>query len=294
MSEAQNQKTGEGQPSTGSTGTTPAATGAPTSTAPTVDTKAKTETTETKAKEDKPKIEAKPSGEGEKKPKKLSGDDDEIPEEEELVQMSPRALKARLTRASKAQLRDAFGTDDIDDIKKKIALADEATKKQEEERKARLTKEQKLQEELDAANKVLADTRTKLEEAERTRVVEKQDTRIHRIASNHVDGDYIEDSFPHLARAIRQAVKEGDKKFAKNEEAWIENWYKEYVEKKPKLGKDFGKEAEKPPTMKVPFTNGVQGKPAPQQTSGQPKTAAPGRPNSMSDAEIRQSGYSWK
>lgn len=232
-----------------------------------------------------------------KQPKKLSGDDDEIPEDEDLLQMSPRALKARLTRASKSQLKEAFGTDDIEAIKKKLAAGEEYEAKKEEDRKATLSKEEKLKEERDAALKEARETKTALEASKIANIVEKQDTRMSRIAGNHLDPDYIESELPRLARAVLKAVEDGDKKLLKNEDAWIENYFKERVAAKPKLGKDFGSTPEggTPEPKKLPFTNGAGGsRPTPAGTSGSPKTGAPGKPNSMSDKEIRDLGYSWK
>lgn len=236
-----------------------------------------------------------------KTPKKLSADDDDVPDDEEIVQMSPRALKARLTRASKAQLREAFGTDDIEAIQKKIAKGDAATVKEEEERKARLTAEERLKEERDAAIKERDEAKSRVEMVERARIVEKQDGRIGKIAAKHLDPDYIEDAFPKLATALLKAAKDGDKKLAKHEDQWIDNWFAEYVKAKPKLGKDFGATEETAPTKpepkRLPFNNGpIAPKPGQQAPSGtlSVKTASPGKPNSMSDKEIRDLGYSYK
>ena len=279
----------------GDTPATPPAAGTPAAPPPAPDTKpSKVE----------PK-EGKPAGEGApapKTPKKLSADDDDLPEDDELVQLSPKALKARLARASKAQLKDAFGTDDLEEIKTKLAQADEYTKKKEEERQKTLTKEQKLKEERDAAIKEASDYKTKFEAAQVERVVEKQDMRMTRIAEKHLDPDYVESEFPRLAAALLKAAEEGDKKLAKNEEAWIDNWFKERVAEKPKLGKNFGKSDEggegAPPAKTVTLNNGAQDtRPngAPRgANSGGVKTAKPGQPNSMSDKEIRDLGYQYK
>lgn len=250
---------------------------------------------------EKPKAEAKPEVKvvpETKQPKKLSGDDDDIPEEEDLLQMSPRALKARLARASKSQLKEAFGTDDVESIKKKLAAGDEYEKKKEEDRKATLSKEEKLKEERDLALKEAKETKSLLDIERTARVVEKQDTRITRIAEGHLKPKHVAKFLPELAKALLKAADEGDRKLIKNEEAWIDSWFKQQVEEDPVFGKDYGKEddtKDKPEVKRLPFNNGANGqRPAPAGTSGSPKTAAPGKPNSMSDKELRDSGYSWK
>lgn len=240
-----------------------------------------------------------PSAPAAKKSAKLSADDDDIPDDAELVQMSPRALKARLARASKQALREQFGTDDLESIKSKLATADEYAKKQEEERLAKLTAEQKLKEERDKAIRERDEFRTKFEERERTYVIEKQDARITRIAEKHIKPRHVAKFLPDLAQAI---LSSNDPKLAKNEDAWIEGWFKKLVQEEPEFGVNYAASvaaaqapAEKPEPKKIVLSNGAKdGRPAGSQTSGAPKTAAPGKPNSMSDKEIRESGYSWK
>ncbi len=232
-----------------------------------------------------------------KQPKKLSGDDDDIPEDEDLLQMSPRALKARLSRASKSALKEAFGTDDIEKIKAKIAAGDEYETKKEADRKAALTKEEKLKEERDLAIKEARETKSTLDRERTERIVDKQDGRITRIAEQHLKAKHVSKFLPELAKDILKAAAEGDKKLAKNEEAWIEAWFVKQVEEEPEFGKDFGKAPEGAPEIKkLPFSNGVRNESRPSQdrNSGSPKTAAPGKPNSMSDKEIRDAGFSWK
>jgi hypothetical protein len=275
--------TGE-QPSPAPGGTPPAAGGAPAPASAPAPEKKPVEKTE-------PKVTPEA-----KQPKKLSGEDDDIPEEEELLQLSPRALKSRLARASKQQLKEAFGTDDVDLIKKKLAAGDEYEKKKEEDRKATLSKEEKLREERDTAIKEARETRSLLEVEKTARIVEKQDGRITRIAEQHLKPKHVSKFLPDLAKALLKAADEGDRKLIKNEEAWIESWFKQQVEEEPEFGKDFGKAAEGgEPPKKLPFTNGSSGsRPQPAGNSGSPKTGAPGKPNSMSDKEIRDLGYSWK
>lgn len=274
----------EGQPSTAPAGTP----------APKIETKPepKTEKTTTTSTTD-----AGGAGTEPKKPKIISGDDDEIPEGEDLLQMSPRALNARIARASRKQLKDAFGTDDLDTVKKLVEKAKKTAEKEETERKARLTETERLKEERDAAVRDAADARSQLTNAERARIVDRQDTRITRIAEKYLDADYIESEMPRLASDLRKAFKEKDAKLAKDETAWIEKWFQKRVETKPKLGKDFDTNGGvKPEPKTATFSNGVNtnGRPNAGSTGLANKTAAPGKPNSMSDKEIRESGYAWK
>ncbi len=288
--EAQNKDTTGTQESTS---TTPAG-GAPAA--------QQTTTKNDKQQQTAPTTTAAPSGGGtsEKKPKVISGDDDEIPEGEDLLQMSPRALNARIARASRKALKDAFGTDDVDSIKKMIDKAQKAAAKEEEERKKSLTEAERLKEERDAAIRERDEARTQLTAAERGRIVERQDSRITRIAEKYLDPDYIESEMPRLAADLRKAFKEKDPKLLKDEGAWLEKWFEKRVAAKPKLGKDYDSKREEttqPDPKKVALNNGARTDDrhtADKSVSGAQKTAAPGKPNSMSYKEINQSGYAWK
>lgn len=284
----------EGQPSTAPANAPPA--GAPNGASEKPKAETKPEKVETKPEGEKKPKAGDDATKDEKKPKRLSADDDEVPEEEDLLQMSPRALKARLARASKAQLKEAFGTDDVDLIQKKIKAGEEYEAKKEEERKARLSAEEKLKEERDAAMKERDEAKTALEKEKLARTVEKQDTRITRIAERHLKSKHVSKFLPDLARAILKAADEGDKKLIKNEEAWIDSWFAKQIEEDPVFGKDFdANQPEKPEAKRLPFSNGARAeRPTPDGKAGSPKTAAPGKPNSMSQKELNDLGYQWK
>ncbi len=64
---------------------------------------------------------------------------------DQIVFRSPEQLNERLDRAAKKRLKDLFGTDDEEELKKLLALRDKA----EADRQAQLTREQQLAEERD-------------------------------------------------------------------------------------------------------------------------------------------------
>lgn len=300
MSEANNEvKTGEQtSPAPGANGT-PAAGTSPAGTPPKAETAPKTE----------PKTEPAGSaaggtgGTGGTSAKKIGADDDDIPDGDELIQMSPKALKARLTRATSSALKEAFGTSDIETIKKMVEKAKKADEKAEEERRASLSEQERLKEDRDREKARADAAEARFTAAERQRIVEKQDARITRLAEKHLDPDYIESEFPRLARDLGKAFKAKDPKLLKNEEAWIDKWFEKRVAEKPKLGKNYQgpaatqeTEPKEEPPKKVLMNNGVAThKPDPAKSGTTTnKTAKPGQPNSLSDREIRDLGYQYK
>src|SRR5579859_673808 len=273
-------------------------------------TAAKTETkTETKVEkpaaaktETKTETKVEGSAGGGEKRATLKDDDDpeKLPDDVALIEMTPRALKSRLTRHSNKVLKDRFGTDDPDEIKKQLDELAALKADNEKKRQEGLTKEQKLEDDnkklkadLDAANARERELRTSQE-------VEKVDRQILGIGEKYLDPDYVEDSLPGLARYLK---KNFDKKqIAKGLESkdlrkGIDDYFKDLVKRKPKLAKETA-ETKTETVERKPITNGADtnGKKTAQGTAGE-KTMRPGQANSMTSreakAEAAKSGLRW-
>lgn len=214
-------------------------------------------------------------------------DDDDLPNDSQLLELSSAALAKRLKRHSSKELREHFGTSDPEEIKAKLAKLADYESKEEEARRARLEEKTRLEEDL-------AKERTRAEAAEaraksvqEERIVEKEERRISRLAEKHVDPDYVEDVLPKLRSHLLETYSE--KQLSKLTDSDIESFFKKLVESKPKLGKDFSApvvEAKKPETK--PLTNGVgDARPAPASAASTAPEYRPGKPNSMSRAEAK-------
>jgi hypothetical protein len=218
--------------------------------------------------------------------RRLIGEDDEIPDDAELLEMPKKALKSRLARHTKTELKSRFGTDDFDEIKTRLDKLADFEKKQEEQRLAQLTETDRLKEQLTAAERRFQDAEKRAERAQLQRVLDTEDRRAAKILSRYIDDDDIEDVIPRLARHINGLSDDE----CVNPDAVIDAWAKDFVEKKPKFAKNKPEEKReaKPPPERVPLTNGP---PAGGKPSGSlvpnlgEKTAAPGKPNSMTQAE---------
>jgi len=246
-----------------------------------------------------------PAGGGERKAVRLAGNDD-IPEDADLLELSRSALDSRLRRHTSAELKKRFGTDDPDTIKAKLDKlaqmeADEEKRKQQEMSEVEREKDLRAKAEARAAQ---AEARARA--VAEDRVFEKQDTFLSRVAGKHIDEDYIEAELQRFAKHLRQEYpgKDGQKQLDKMTPKQIETmagkFFEERVKAKPRLSKGYEmtlreqiekevKEGQKA-KAKVPITTGAkEGKPPEKSddAAGQPKTFAPGKPNSYTDAEAK-------
>lgn len=247
--------------------------------------KVETKTTETKVE--------KPAAETKTEPKraKLKDDDDDIPDDAELLELSPTALKGRLRRASKKELRDRFGTDDPNEIKAKLDRLAELEAKEEERENANKSELEKEKSRADKAEQRAKQAEERLTAVYDARVIETEENRIVKLAKEAgMDPDYIEEQFPKFARFLNENYKERDLKKLKDKD--IKKWFEDRIKAKPKLALDTTETTttettkEKP---KAPLTNGP-GNRAPNAAPGNPqanKSMKPGQANSMTRAEAR-------
>jgi hypothetical protein len=225
---------------------------------------------------------------------KFLGDEDEI-EARTTYEVTGSAFKKRIQRASSAQLREMFGTDDTDKITKDWKRFQDIEKKHEEERRAKLDNEQKLKEDNAKLQSQLTEVTQRAQALEEDRVVDSFVTRVGRIASKHIDGEYVDDivwgAFKRHVASLSEKEQEGMK------EKDIDAWFKDYAEKKPKFAREVSaeKKADEKPTEKKPVngkpaTNGIADNKRPTSGGSNPteKTARPGQANSMSPTEYRQ------
>jgi len=239
--------------------------------------KAETKVEPAKAKATEP---AKATKEEPEKPAvKEIGEDDELPEDEQLLQLSKRALTTRLNRHTKKELKERFGTDDYDDIKAKL---DKLAAFEDQAEKARLKSLSDLER---------AKEETKAEKARADAAVAEHQKLLDRQAFSEYDGigkaaiakhfaddpDIVEFA---LDRLKKHVVGLDDADLEKPEKAF-DAWAKDYVKKHPKYAKPA---AEEVPTIKL--TNGATPqRPEKASPTEGSKTARPGAVNSMSKSE---------
>lgn len=251
-------------------------------------------------KEEPRKSKEKDGGKEDPKEKKAftpNDDDDEIPEDAELIQLSQRALKARLQRHTQRELKERFGHTDIEKIEKELKELSALRAEKEEARKAQLTKEQRLAEEKKQAEDRAKAAEEKAQKLEDERDVNTVSDRFSKIGQKHMAPKFFEKKtlrdgiFGELATYLHdktggQAVRITDK--------LVDDFFRDYVKENP----EFGLKAE--PVVEVPVNAGGRapasppGQANPAGAGAQTKTARPGQPNSMTREEIaKQFGNRW-
>lgn len=258
---------------------------------PTVDEKPKDDI---KAKEggkeaEKPKAPEDGKQGAKKEPRKLTGDEDELPEDDELFTLSKAALEKRMARAGRKELRDRFGTDDHEKIKADLAELKTLREEREAARLAQLSKEERLEAEKAAAEKKAADAEAKLSELEDKRDISQVDRQFAKIGEKHLAAKWLDkDSWREaLYDELRVHLREetdGDPK--KVTDKMVEKFFEKYAKDNPEVAR---KAAEKPVEVEIDSGSKVVVPPG-NETKPKEETSKLGtRPK----AEINKAGYRW-
>lgn len=259
------------------------------------DDKAKKVETKVDDKEKTPKP-GEGEGAGEKKRVQLK-DDEDIPEDADLIELSSTALKKRLGRATKKELKMRFGTDDFDEIKEKLEKLSKFEAAEEERKRQEMSEKDRYESDLKRANDRAEKAERRLAAVYDERVIGQEESRIHKIAEEAgMDPDYIEDQFGRFAKWLNENYSPKEMKKLKDSE--IKKWFVERLKAKPRLAKDAStdtktdeKEQQKPEVRKVGANNGAGGRPPPpddKANANTEKTFKPGQKNSMSPQEAKR------
>jgi len=219
-------------------------------------------------------------------------DDDAEPDEKELYKLSGTALKKRLGRYSKSQLKEHFGTANVDEVKAKLKKLDALEAKAEEERKAKLTEDEKTREELAKERSRAEAAEARAQDLEDRHVVTTQERRISTLAEKHIDGDLVDDAMERFAKYVMRELS--PKEAAKLDDEKIAKWFEELASSKPKFARAVAaaptREAEKERT-KTPLNNGHDGKKPPSKKSSDvtfdPARMNPKHPQAYSAKELK-------
>lgn len=263
---------------------------------PEIEAKSEGEKQPSNAEVQPPKVEAKPKTEAAPAPKvepkveakkdepkgpsaTAIGDDDEVPENADLLQLSKTALAKRLTRHTKSELKERFGTDDFDDIKAKLVKFAEYEAEKEAARVAALSEQEKLKEELAEANKRAEKAETKHAKALEQQAFSEYDREAEGVVGTLVADKHVK----RVVRELKEHVLTLDDEELKKPKKVFESWAKDFIKENP----EFARTAP-PEIKKIPITNGADpnGRRERADVDMATKTPKPGQPNSMSKAEF--------
>lgn len=214
---------------------------------------------------------------------------DEEPEDNEEYTLKSADFKRRIERERKKLLKELHGTDDEAAIRERLAKVKEIETKQEEARRLELSEQERLKEDAkkEKTRADLADARVK--ELEEQREIDAENHRISAFVGTYVKPKYAKHAVADFSDYLLKELTPKQQDAMKDED--IAKWFEDYAKDNPELAVVAGEGA--PPVLpRVPAANGHKGnvKPAPLPSGSMDstKTAAPGKPNSMTPAEYRE------
>ena len=205
------------------------------------------------------------------------------------IMISAQAFKRRLNRYTKNELKAAFGTDDVDDLKSRLDEHGKLKAKSEESRRSQLAKEEQLAEDLRRAKEEAEEARAEAMSLKDARDIHETDSHVRDIASGYVrNAKCAKLAATEFKEYVRELdPKEVDRISDKDIKAWFKDWADENPDfaKTAESTKGNGQEHERRAlNVGAGDDQGAKPKPIP---AGSGKTAKPGHPNSMSHEEYK-------
>jgi hypothetical protein len=200
-------------------------------------------------------------------PKKvrLGGDSDEIPEDGELFELSPKALSARLARHSRKELKSLFGTDNVDEIKKEMEELKTLRDEREKARQEKLSADERAKEEIAKlrAEKDAAEARS--ERVQMRAAYKEGKSIVTGVLSTLVDPEFHDALTPKIQRYILKNPEEF--KTIRSGKTALRSFIKDYLADHPKRALGHQSEPERRPLSNGARAEPPTGSPAPAQKS---------------------------
>lgn len=211
------------------------------------------------------------------------------------LSLSQQDLNERIKRARTAAFKEAFGTEDVDSVRQRLARAEQLEQDAEKARLARMNEIERAKHEADRARREALKYRAEVESMREREVVRDQQSMVERIASRHVNPMYMEEASIAFAREV---AKTNPREVAKWTDKDISRWFAQYVAKKPAFAASPAARRVEKTVASAPTPPSRPQRPGAVAPTGVPqKSFKPGQPNSMSReearAEARRLGYSW-
>ena len=161
-------------------------------------------------------------------------DEEPVADAKGMISLPSKQFAKRLARATKAALKEAFGTDDLAAIKKMRLDHESLLSKQDEERRSKLDEVTRANEDRDKAleRARLAEEReaTRAEDAD----AEREERVCNGIAAEYLDKDAFELAHFKFAKHLKRKSAEELENYTEEQ---INAWYKNFAEKHPKYAK---------------------------------------------------------
>lgn len=224
----------------------------------------------------------------------VDGDAD-IPQDAELIRLSRHALKSRLERNTRSELKSRFGTDNVDEIKGKLERLSKFEAEQETQRVAQLSEIDRERELRTKAEGERDQYRKQVLEIKTGHSLRQEQTRVERIAGEHMNPLYMKYEIPEFARYLKNTFSREELKNLSDDK--IAEYFSKLARERPETAKVAAAVVAPVPRV-APLTNGARttGE-APPRGPEQPQSLSPSAPNALSSAaaraEARRQGYNY-
>lgn len=224
---------------------------------------------------------------------RIAGGDDDVPDDAEVLELTPSHFKSRLTRAKNSVFKELGSSAeqlkaDLEELKARRA-------KEEEQKLAEMTERERMAAEVQKERQLRVDAELRASRVQDERDIQKEESRIGRIAEKYIDTD--PDTLEVVFRKFSKHLKKDytDEELARMSDKEIGKWFKDYAEAHPK----HAREVNQTEVVKKPLSNSrsQNERPDPAGNNVIQKTVAPNRPNSMTKQEVREAaakdGLNW-
>lgn len=220
------------------------------------------------------------------------GDDDYPVDKDGYLRISVQTFKRRLGRYSKVQLKEFFGTDNVEDIKARLDEHGKLKEKSDAEHRKTLAKEEQLQQERDKERKRADDAEARATKLAEEREYNQADQEVRAAAEEFVKpGKLAKLAAYEFGEYVRDLDEDEAASITKSD---VKKWFRQYAIDNPEFAKGAGpakseEAGDDKAKERKPLSHGAGeqgGAPTPAPAVGG-KTARPGQPGSMTDAEYR-------
>lgn len=233
------------------------------------------------------------------KKRAVIGAEDELPEGAELLELSKVALDSRLRRASSRQLKELFGTDNVEEVKGKITRLKELEEQEEQKRLASLSDLQKEQEARAKAEGERDEWRRKYSDQRDAQIVQSAHGRVERLAAKHVADGSTRFALFEFGHYLRSKLSEEQIDALTDDQ--IGQWFADLAREQPSHARPGAQPPPPPPvqTRTVPLSNGAVtvDQPPPPAAPQTAQSYSPSAPNAMNSGDARaaaaREGYRW-
>lgn len=219
-----------------------------------------------------------------------------VPKTKREIRMEEGALRERLSRARRQALVDAFGTDNVDSIRDRLARAERLEQEAEDRKRAEMTEVERLKHDLARHRRAEMQAKAEARALQERQSIREQQSSVERLAGKHVSQGYVSMATLALREHLRGLPPREVDRWTDRD---VANWFKRFANKRPEIALSARSRARAPIGARKPSPRPATTPTSTSATGGSngAKIFRPGQSNSMSRTEARAAakklGYSW-